>query len=207
MERGTVRGDELQEKRLSLINRDLPYVSHNASLDPLCRNRQPGSPGGIVVQPHPPGRGSAPAVSTILLLSDWLCAVHSPGSKEHIFHASFGIHMKAANMSCVKLSPLCRTVPFKPYIPRCKRSKRHLRVSFVEALVNHVTVCVCSTCSSTLWFINQESTQQGRFELCWVFFFTPSAKGSLTLCMRQKWIKTNKLKDLWKEKVFFFWRL
>lgn len=68
MERGTVRGEELQEKRLSLISGDLPYVSHNTSLYPLCRNRQPGSPGGIVVQPHPPDRGGAPAVSTIALL-------------------------------------------------------------------------------------------------------------------------------------------
>lgn len=71
--RGTVRGEELREKRpSSLINGDLPHASPNISLYPLCRNRQPGSPGGIAVQPHPPGGGGAPAVSTVLLQRDRL---------------------------------------------------------------------------------------------------------------------------------------
>lgn len=52
-------------------------VSYNDSLNPLCRNRQPGPPWGAVVQPRAPDRRSAPAVSISLVCVCMSVSVYS----------------------------------------------------------------------------------------------------------------------------------
>ena len=52
-------------------------VSYNDSLNPLCRNRQPGPPWGAVVQPRAPDRRSALAVSISLVCVYMSVSVHS----------------------------------------------------------------------------------------------------------------------------------